>query len=83
MTEFVAGQRIGYVRVSTLEQNDQRQLEGQVLDQVFTDHASGKNTQRPKLEELIRFARAGTPSWCIPWTAWPGTWMTCGRWCRS
>ena len=57
--EFVAGQRIGYVRVSTLDQNDQRQLEGQVLDQVFTDQASGKNTQRPKLEELIRFARAG------------------------
>ena len=57
--EFVTGQRIGYVRVSTLDQNDQRQLEGQTLDQVFTDHASGKNTQRPKLEELIRFARAG------------------------
>jgi DNA invertase Pin-like site-specific DNA recombinase len=57
--EFVAGQRIGYVRVSTLDQNDQRQLEGLTLDQVFTDHASGKNTQRPKLEELIRFARAG------------------------
>lgn len=57
--ERMAGQLIGYVRVSTLDQNDQRQLEGQVLDQVFTDHASGKNTQRPKLEELIRFARAG------------------------
>lgn len=57
--EFVTGQRIGYVRVSTLDQNEQRQLEGQVLDRVFTDHASGKNTQRPKLEELIRFARAG------------------------
>lgn len=56
---FVTGQRIGYVRVSTLDQNEQRQLEGQVLDRVFTDHASGKNTQRPKLEELVRFARAG------------------------
>ena len=55
----MAGQRIGYVRVSTLDQNDQRQLEGHALDQVFTDHASGKNTQRPKFEELIRFARAG------------------------
>ena len=57
--ESVSGQRIGYVRVSTLDQNDQRQLEGQVLDQVFTDHASGKDTKRPKLDELIRFARAG------------------------
>ena len=55
----MAGQRIGYVRVSTLDQNDQRQLEGQVLDRVFTDRASGKNTQRPELEELVRFARAG------------------------
>ena len=59
MGELVTGQRIGYVRVSTLDQNEQRQLEGQTLDQVFTDHASGKNTQRPKLDELIRFARAG------------------------
>lgn len=56
---FVTGQRIGYVRVSTLDQNEQRQLEGQVLDRVFTDHASGKNAQRPELEELVRFARAG------------------------
>ena len=57
--EPVVGQRLGYVRVSTLDQNEQRQLEGQTLDQVFTDRASGKDTQRPKLEELIRFARAG------------------------
>ncbi|MFF5794646.1 recombinase family protein [Paeniglutamicibacter sp. NPDC012692] len=56
---FVVGQRLGYVRVSALDQNEQRQLEGQTLDQVFTDRASGKDTQRPKLEELIRFARAG------------------------
>ena len=55
----MAGQGIGYVRVSTLDQNDQRQLEGHTWDQVFTDHASGKNTQRPKREELIRFARSG------------------------
>ncbi|GAA5228511.1 recombinase family protein [Paeniglutamicibacter antarcticus] len=59
MGESVAGQRLGYVRVSTLDQNEQRQLEGQTLDQVFTDHASGKDTKRPKLDELIRFARAG------------------------
>jgi DNA invertase Pin-like site-specific DNA recombinase len=58
---FVVGQRLGYVRDSTLDQNEQRQLEGQALDQVFTDRASGKDTRRPKLEELIRFARAGTP----------------------
>jgi DNA invertase Pin-like site-specific DNA recombinase len=55
----VAGQRIGYVRVSTLEQNEKRQLEGQVLDRIFTDKASGRDTARPRLTELLRFARDG------------------------
>ncbi|MFX1822189.1 recombinase family protein [Pseudarthrobacter sp. CC4] len=53
------GQRIGYVRVSTLDQNEQRQLEGQVLDRVFTDKASGRDTARPQLTELLRFVRDG------------------------
>jgi DNA invertase Pin-like site-specific DNA recombinase len=52
----VAGQRSGYVRVSTLDQNEKRQLEGQVLDRVFTDKASGRDTARPELTELLRFA---------------------------
>ncbi|QTG82084.1 recombinase family protein [Arthrobacter crystallopoietes] len=55
----MAGQRVGYVRVSTLEQNEQRQLEGQPLDRVFTDKASGRDTARPQLVELVRFARDG------------------------
>jgi DNA invertase Pin-like site-specific DNA recombinase len=55
----VAGQRIGYVRVSTLDQNEKRQLEGQVLDRVFTDKASGRDTTRPQLTELLQFARDG------------------------
>jgi DNA invertase Pin-like site-specific DNA recombinase len=38
----VAGQRIGYVRVSTLDQNEKRQLDGQVLDRVLADKASGQ-----------------------------------------
>ncbi|GGI01222.1 resolvase [Arthrobacter liuii] len=54
-----AGQRIGYVRVSTVDQNERRQLEGQVLDRVFTDKASGRDTARPQLTELLRFARDG------------------------
>jgi hypothetical protein len=40
----VAGQRIGYVRVSTLDQNEKRQLDGQIPDRVFTDKASGRDT---------------------------------------
>lgn len=53
------GQRIGYVRVSTLEQNTDRQLDGIQLDQVFTDKASGKDTARPELENLRKFVRIG------------------------
>ena len=53
----MTGQRIGYVRVSTLDQNEKRQLEGQVLDRVLTDKASGRDTSRPQLTELLRFAR--------------------------
>jgi DNA invertase Pin-like site-specific DNA recombinase len=56
---LVAGQRIGYVRVSTLDQNEKRQLDGQILDRVFTDKASGRDTSRPELAELLRFARDG------------------------
>lgn len=53
------GQRLGYIRVSTLDQKVDRQLEGIQLDRVFTDKASGKDTQRPQLEALLAFAREG------------------------
>lgn len=53
------GQRIGYVRVSTLDQNAERQLEGVPLDRVFTDAASGKDTDRPQLNSLLAYAREG------------------------
>jgi DNA invertase Pin-like site-specific DNA recombinase len=55
----VTGQRIGYSRVSTLDRNKKRQLEGQTLDRVFTDKASGRDTARPQLAELLSFARDG------------------------
>src|SRR3954467_12335308 len=55
----MAGQRIGYIRVSTLDQQTERQLDGIALDQTFTDKASGKDTKRPQLELLLRFARRG------------------------
>ena len=45
--------------MSTLDQNEKRQLEGQILDRVFTDKASGRDTPRPELTELLRFARNG------------------------
>ena len=53
-------QKIGYVRVSTVDQNTDRQLSGLVLDRVFTEHASGKNVGgRPALNEMLAFIREG------------------------
>jgi DNA invertase Pin-like site-specific DNA recombinase len=53
------GQRIGYVRVSSFDQNPDRQLEQAQVDKVFTDKASGKDTQRPELDALLTFVREG------------------------
>lgn len=53
------GKRIGYVRVSSADQNDARQLESLVLDKTFTDKASGKDTNRPQLQAMFEFVREG------------------------
>ena len=53
------GHRIGYIRVSSLDQNPERQLEQIPVDRVFTDKASGKDTHRPELDQLIAFVREG------------------------
>jgi DNA invertase Pin-like site-specific DNA recombinase len=54
------GQRIGYIRVSSYDQNDDRQREliG-AADRIFTDKASGKDTDRPQLQAMITYAREG------------------------
>ncbi len=52
------GQRVGYVRVSSYDQNPERQLDGMMLDRTFTDKVSGKDTQRPQLQALAAFVRA-------------------------
>src|SRR6202051_2786403 len=49
--------RIGYVRVSTLDQNTERQLDGIKLDKVFTDKASGRDTKRPQLTAALEYVR--------------------------
>lgn len=41
--------RIGYKRVSTVDQNTARQLEGVQVDKLFEDKASGKSANRPQL----------------------------------
>lgn len=55
----MTGQKIGYVRVSTADQNTDRQLDGMILDRVFTDKLSGKNVDRPQLTEMLAYARDG------------------------
>lgn len=56
--------KVGYARVSTEGQNLERQLEalktaGVPSDRIFTDKVSGKNTQRPGFEEMMRYLRRG------------------------
>lgn len=53
------GQKIGYIRVSSFDQNPDRQLDGIATDRTFIDKASGKNIDRPQLEEMLQFAREG------------------------
>lgn len=53
------GQRVGYQRVSTGDQNTGRQLDGVELDRVFSDKASGKDTQRPQLAACLEYVREG------------------------
>jgi DNA invertase Pin-like site-specific DNA recombinase len=56
---ILEGHRIGYIRVSSFDQNPERQLEHIKVDKVFTDKASGKDTQRPQLDVLLAFVRDG------------------------
>lgn len=53
------GQRIGYLRISTLDQNAERQLEGVVVDRTFLDKKSGKDVNREELEAMLAFVRHG------------------------
>ncbi|RDH46209.1 recombinase family protein [Zooshikella ganghwensis] len=55
----MSAKRIGYIRVSTLDQTTARQLEGVELDKLFTEKASGKDTKRPELTELLDYVREG------------------------
>ncbi len=52
-------QVIGYLRVSSADQNEDRQLEGIEFDFKFIDRASGKDANRPELARMLAYARAG------------------------
>jgi hypothetical protein len=55
----MTGQRIGYKRVSTIDQNTTRQLFEIPIDKSFEDKASGKDTQRPQLQCALAYCREG------------------------
>ena len=50
---------VGYIRVSTVDQNTVRQLDGIELDKVFTEYKSGKNKDREQLKSMIDYVRDG------------------------
>jgi DNA invertase Pin-like site-specific DNA recombinase len=50
---------VGYIRVSSVDQNTARQLDGVILDRIFEDKASGATTDRPKLKEMLEYVREG------------------------
>ena len=54
--------KVAYIRVSTIEQNEARQLEAMKekgIEKYFTEKVSGKDTKRPKLQEMLEFVREG------------------------
>lgn len=53
---------VGYIRVSTVEQNEGRQvklMDENNVEKIFIDKCSGKDTNRPKLNELLNYIREG------------------------
>lgn len=52
---------VGYIRVSTVDQNTDRQLANLnvKLDRSFVEKASAKSTERPQLQEMLAFIREG------------------------
>jgi DNA invertase Pin-like site-specific DNA recombinase len=63
-TKAAKVQRVGYIRVSTLDQREDRQLEGVALDRRFIDRVSGKDVKRPQLMALLSFVREGDTVVC-------------------
>jgi len=62
LAETEKGQSIAYVRVSTTEQNEARQLEAlkpYSINKIFIEKASAKDTNRPKLKEMFDYVRHG------------------------
>ena len=55
----MSGQKVGYIRVSSTDQNPERQLDGEALDKTFTEYASAKDVERPELQAMLAYVREG------------------------
>lgn len=56
----MTGQTVGYIRVSSADQNEARQVEAlSGVERLFTDKVSGKSTERPALAEMLDYVRSG------------------------
>lgn len=72
--------KIGYIRISTADQNTARQellMEQLGVDEVYIDRISGKNTNRPELQKMMEYVRRVTRSLWSPSAALPATPETC------
>lgn len=61
-TKEIKGQNVAYVRVSTIEQNEQRQIEALEkydIDAWYIEKVSAKDMNRPQLQEMLRYVRKG------------------------
>ena len=52
---------VAYIRVSSADQNTDRQLDGLTFAKTFTDKVSGATTDRPQLQQMIEFVRCSPP----------------------
>lgn len=55
----MSGHRVGYIRVSSVGQSTERQLEGMKLDKTFEEKISAKDRKRPILKECLEYLRLG------------------------
>lgn len=80
---------IAYVRVSTIEQSEARQVEAlrvHQIDKWFREKVSGKDTNRPQLQAMLEFAREGDTIYIHDFSALPAALPTCSSWwkpCRQ
>ena len=58
------GQKIGYIRVSSVEQNTDRQLVDIELDKTFEEKVSAKTTNRPQLQQMLEHIRENDEIYC-------------------